>query len=333
MAPIKSYRFWFAVLAMLVLAAGGLSVTPASAQAGLAATLSVDAQEVTVGDVIPLTLSVTHPAGWRVILPTLDQQWGDFEVRGQTAPDIISNADGTQTTRQFIQVARMRPGDTQTPALTLSVADDQGSLTSLEVPPVAVSVRSVLVAGDTTLRDIKPQAELVTEGRPYWPLVTAGLLGAAAVTFYSVQRWRRRKPVDRRTPRQRTLDNLQTLAAQAPQTELQVKVYCASLAGYLRDYLATVTPLAARDLTTREIARQLQGGEFPPEWRSQVVEVLQVCDNVKFANHTLELPAIQALNSAARQLVEQYPPLPAPEPKGRAAKKSTPAGTSAAAAQ
>ena len=57
----------------------------------------------------------------------------------------------------------MRPGDVQTPALTLSVANDQGSLSSLEVAPVPVSVTSVLVEGDTTLREIKPQAELVSE--------------------------------------------------------------------------------------------------------------------------------------------------------------------------
>ena len=187
MDRIKNRWLWQALFVVLLLAAGGAIFNTAHAQDILAATLSVDSQEITVGDVIPLTLRVTHPAGWRVIFPTLEKQWGDFEVRSQAVPEIVTNPDGTQTTIQEIQVARMRPGEVQTPALTLSVANDQGSLSSLEVAPVPVSVRSVLVDGDTNLREIKPQAELVSERRPYWPLVTAGLLGAAALTGYGVQ--------------------------------------------------------------------------------------------------------------------------------------------------
>ena len=312
MDRIKNSWLWKMLFMVLLLAGGGAAFNTAQAEDNLVATLSANSQDITVGDVIPLTLRVTHPAGWRVIFPTLEKQWGDFEVRGQAVPEILTNLDGTQTTVQEIIVAYMRPGEVQTPALTLSVADDQGSLSSLEVAPVPISVRSVLIEGDTNLREIKPQAELVSERRPIWPLMTAGVLGAAMLTGYGVQRWRRRKLIDRRTPRQRTLDSLGALSTQNSQTPAEIKAQCALLADSLRDYLAAITHLPARDLTTRELARRFKDQEVPPAWSIQVVEVLQVCDGVKFANEELEGSNLQAMISTVRQLVEQYPPQPQP---------------------
>jgi hypothetical protein len=174
----------------------------------------------------------------------------------------------------------------------------------------------VLIEGDTNLREIKPQAELVTERRPIWPMMTAGVLGAAMLTGYGVNRWRRRKLIDRRTPRQRTLDSLGALSTQNSQTPAEIKALCALLADSLRDYLAAITHLPARDLTTRELARRFKDQEVPPAWSIQVVEVLQVCDGVKFANEELEGSNLQAMISTVRQLVEQYPPQSQPE-KGR----------------
>lgn len=312
MDKFKHRWFWEAVFAILLLTASGATFITASAEGNLVATLSVGSRDNTVGDVIPLTLHVTHPAGWRVIFPTLDKKWGDFEVRGQSTPEIVANLDGTQTTSQEIKVALMRPGEVKTPALTLSVTDDQGSLSSLEVAPAAISIRSVLVEGDNTLREIKPQAELVTERRPYWPLATTGMLGAVVLTGYGVHRWRHRKLADRRTPRQRALDTLKALGAQNPQTPSDMKAYCARLADCLRDYLAAITHLPARDLTTRELARRFKDQEIPSAWSTQVVEILQVCDGVKFANEELEGDSLQTMIASARKLVEQYPPQPQP---------------------
>lgn len=312
MNRIKIRWFWQALLAVVFLAAGSAAFNTAQAQEALVATISANGSDNTVGDVIPLTLRVTHPAGWRVIFPTLDKQWGDFEVRGQGIPEIVSNPDGTQTTIQEIRVAHMRPGELQTPALTLSVANNQGGLSSLEVSPTPISIHSVLIEGDTNLREIKPQAELITEGRPYWPLVAAGLLGAAALTGYGVHRWRHRTQIDRRTPRQRTLDSLSGLSAKNPQTSLEINADCALLADCLRDYLTAVTQLPARDLTTRELAKSLIDHDVPPTWGNRVVDVLLTCDGVKFANEELESSQLRAMISAVRQLVELYPPQPQP---------------------
>ncbi len=214
------------------------------AQSNVAVTLSVGGEAPTVGDVIPLTLQVTHPAGWRVIVPTLEKQWGEFEVRGQSTPVITANSAGTETTTQKIEVARMRPGEAQTPALTLSIADDQGNLQNVEVAPVAVVVQSVLVAGDTELRDIKPQADLMISQRMVWPLIVAAALGVIGLIVYFVKRRRNRPVIDKRTPRERALATLKALEAQNPQTPEDVKAACVEIAICLRDYIAATTTIS-----------------------------------------------------------------------------------------
>jgi hypothetical protein len=111
------------------------------------------------------------------------------------------------------------------------------------------------------------------------------------------------------------------LSAQHPGTPAEIKESCALLADCLRDYLAAVTSMPARDLTTRELANRFKDQEIPPAWSAQVVEVLQVCDGVKFANQDLEGQSLQAMVSTTRQLVEQYPPQPQPTPPRSGRKK------------
>jgi hypothetical protein len=296
------------LISLIVLALMLTVVSGVSAQSNIIATLSVGGEAITVGDVIPLTLQVTHPAGWRVIVPTLEKQWGDFEVRSQATPTIVSNGDGSETTAQKIEVARMRPGEAQTPALMLSIADDQGNLQNVEVAPVSVVVQSVLVAGDTTLRDIKPQADLMTSQRLIWPLIAAAALVVIGLVVYFINRRRNRPVVDKRTPRERALATLKTLEAQNLQTPADVKAACVEIAVCLRDYIAATTTIQARDLTTSELARQMKLNDIPAEWNIQAIEVLRGCDVVKFAGDVLELSMIHGLIDMVELLVAQYPP-------------------------
>jgi hypothetical protein len=295
-------------ISLIVIALMLTVVGAASAQSNIIATLSAGGETITVGDVIPLTLRLTHPDSWRVIVPTLEKQWGDFEVRSQATPTIVSNGDGSETTAQKIEVVRMRPGEVQTPALTLSIADDQGHLQNVDVAPVSVLVQSVLVAGDTTLRDLKPQAELQTSQRMVWPLIALIVLSVVTWGIYLVNRRRNRPAVDKRTPRQRALAILKTLAEQPPQTTEDIKAVCVEIAVCLRNYIAATTTISARDLTTSELARQMKATDIPAEWNIQVIEVLRTCDSVKFAGDVLEITMIHDLIDMAELLVAQYPP-------------------------
>ena len=181
-----------------------------------------------------------------------------------------------------------------------------------EVAPVSVIVQSVLVAGDATLRDIKPQADLITSQRMFWPLIVAGALGVIGLIGYVIQRRRHRPIIDQRTPRERALATLHTLAAQNPQTPEGLKAACVDIAVCLRDYIASTTPVPARDLTTNELVRQLKDKNLPGDWINSTLSVLRVCDSVKFACDFLELTTIHGLIDTVELLVQQYPVEPAP---------------------
>ena len=300
-------KWWISLIAIALMLT---VVTGVSAQSNVAVTLSVGGDAITVGDVVPLTLRVTHPTGWRVIVPALEKQWGEFEVRSQSTPVITASGKGTETTTQKIEVVRMRPGEVQTPAFTLSIVDDLGNLQDIAVAPVSLLVQSVLVAGDTALRDLKPQADLMVSQRMVWPLIAVGALGVIGVIGYFVNRRRNRPVVDKRTPRERALATMKMLEAQNPQTPDDIKAACVDIAVCLRDYIASTTTIPARDLTTNELARQLKINDLPADWITRAIDVLRVCDSVKFAGDVLELTTIQGLIDTVELLVEQYPPAP-----------------------
>jgi hypothetical protein len=71
---------------------------------------------------------------------------------------------------------------------------------------------------------------------------------------YGVKRWRNRPVVDKRTPRERALETLKAVKAQNPQMPADLKAACVTLAGCLREYVASSTAIPARDLTTSELA-------------------------------------------------------------------------------
>jgi hypothetical protein len=78
----------------------------------------------------------------------------------------------------------------------------------------------------------------------------------------------------------------------------------------LREYLERGCNIPARDLTTGELAQELKTREAPQEISAQVIRVLRVCDDVKFANDVSDTDAIQTLANAARHIVMSYPPMP-----------------------
>ncbi|MEZ4519120.1 MAG: hypothetical protein R3C44_20645 [Chloroflexota bacterium] len=84
------------------------------------------------------------------------------------------------------------------------MTDGTGNLYEFTAEPIEVTVNSVLVEGDTELRDIKPQAEIPTA---IWLYVVGGGLALAALAAGLFWLARRRKAVpavvDNRTPYQR----------------------------------------------------------------------------------------------------------------------------------
>jgi len=300
---------------LFVVAVLALPLT-ALADDGVNATMVVGQSEIAVGDVVPLQVTVTHPQGWRVLFPTLEKTWGDLEVRSQGAPEISENSDGSETTTQVIQVARFRPGEVVTPEMALTVADAQGTVQTLNVQPVTLEVKSVLQENDTTLRDIKPQAELWQFSSSPLPFVGSLALAFTMLGGVAMWAWKRRPIADKRSPRERALDDLKAIEAANYFASDDLKLYCVRVSITLREYLQKGSNLPATEMTTGELAQTMKQTQLPANIAAQIIQVLRVCDTVKFANDVSDVDAIKALGNVTQQIVMTYPPAQTPnEPK------------------
>ena len=184
---------------MLIIAL--LMVGAAGAQGEVTATVlgPENPYSATVGDPLELTLVVTHPAGYQVIAPELGEQWGDFIIRSQSPATTAANGDGTKTTIIVLDARLFAPGEFSTPPLPVTVTDGAGQLMEVTADPAPVTITSVLVEGDTELRDIKPQTETAVyesaalAGRrlaagPRWPAAATGS-GSGARRAWRWPRW------------------------------------------------------------------------------------------------------------------------------------------------
>jgi hypothetical protein len=68
-------KFGRIALLLFVLVMTAVFVLPIRADEGVQISLIADKSELTVGEPVRLRLEVTHPAGYQVIIPKLEQVW------------------------------------------------------------------------------------------------------------------------------------------------------------------------------------------------------------------------------------------------------------------
>jgi hypothetical protein len=296
-----------------------LAVAPAAAQGDgpVTATLSAPDGQFTVGDPIQLTLALTHPAGYQVILPELPAAWGDFAVVAQSPATVADNADGTTTTTMQIDARLFQPGAFDTPALEVSVTDGQGGLQTLTVAPVALSIASVLQEGDTALRDIKPQAALPIPAA--WPWVAAGLAALATVAAIVVWQARRRGKtvVDNRQPHEVALDGLASIEGLRLPEQGRFKEHYTVVSDTVRVYVERRYGVPALERTTGEIRPDLARTSMAPEVSALLIAFLQESDMVKFSQWTPDVASARQLLVHGRMIVEATKPEPPAQPAGQ----------------
>jgi hypothetical protein len=286
----------------------------ASAQASASVTIIPSTDNVTVGDPVELTVTVNHPAGTQVLMPQLDPNWGSFVVRSQSPVDTVDNGDGTATTTQIIDVRLFAPGAFETPPLNVTIADSGGQITEATAPPIPITVTSVLVAGDTELRDIKPQATL--PGTLTWPAFIAAIGAFIAAIVWFVAR-RVKEAFDNRLPHEVALDTLIAVEKEGLPENGRFKEHYTLITDALRTYVEKTQSIQATDRTTAEIHKELTQTSLTKEQAQQFIRILSESDLVKFAKFTPDIESAHALVAEARQFVENTKPEPVEDGKNK----------------
>jgi len=283
---------------------------PAVAGGPVGAKLLVENQNLTVGDPISMTLEITHPAGYVVIAPELGPNWGDFLVQSQSAPTTVLNPDGSETTTIAIDARLFAPGSFSTPPLTVSLTDGAGNLSEVVAAPAPVEIASVLVEGDTELRDIKPQADLPIPSA--WPAILGGIVAALALIAAAILwlRNRKRDPIDDRLPHERAFDELDRIAALNLPAQGRFKEHYTLVSDCIRQYMEAAYHAPVLERTTAEIRSSFKQAELPANVTHQFVQFLDESDLVKFSTFTPDAASAQSLLALGHDLVEMTMPQP-----------------------
>jgi len=300
----------------LVLAAFSL---PAQAADGVQVTLTANRSELTVGDPVELTLEVKHPAGYQVIIPQLEGNWGPFEVQGQSQATTVANDDGTETTTQTITVTLFDLGAFETPGLPLTIRDGSGAVVEEMSPAVALTVIPTLAEDDSTLKDIRPQVGMKVPSVLPW-ILGGGFLIAVLVGggLWLYRRWRGESlfapVIDNRLPYQVAFDELDRIDSLRLPEKGRSKKHYTLVTDCLRTYIEKQFQVHAFDRTTTELKVSLRTSSMMPDHARRFIDLFMESDLVKFAKLTPEVADAYQLTDQARILVNLT--RPAPEPEG-----------------
>ncbi len=297
-------KLLFALISLALVFGSHFSIT--YADEGISATLNLTSNFCTVGDIVELTVEVTHPIGYRLVPLDLESPWGEFEIRSLSGVTVENDErDGVTRSYQTISVTLWQPGDYQTPSLLLQISDSTGQISEITAKSVFLQVGSVVQDDDMELRELKEQVNLPRP--PIWPLALAGgLFGwlLLAIAWGLYRAWKRKKAQlpqqapDLRSTEQRTLDELERIQGLNLPTQGRFKEYYTLLGDAIRDYLEDVYSIQTGEQTTEEIKQKAAHISMPDEQKTRLFQLLDDTDMVKFANMVPDL-------SQAREQAEQ----------------------------
>ena len=268
--------------------------------------------ELYVGDPIVLTLSVHHPEDLQVIFPALEEQWGAFRVVSQRLDETLNHGDGFETSMQLIDVRAFQVGVFDTPPLLVKLSDTEGNLSEVSTAPISITIASVLVEGDSTLRDIKPQAALPYTNFLPW----AALGGLLLVAFLGVSFFYRRQrrnghggSIDTRLPHEVALDELDRIEKlDLPKTNAYKRHYTL-ISDCVRTYIENRYQVGTAERTTGEIFEDLKTVDMSQENVRNLVSILAECDLVKFSKFQPDAMSAHLIIVESHEIIVETTPV------------------------
>ncbi len=247
-----------------------------------------------VGEVVTMTVTMTHPPGARITPPqdTGKPRWAVVGARQTQTPD---GDEGATSTTLELDLMAWRPGPSTLPALEVAVTSSDGGVEVLKTEPVEVKVLTGLKDDevDPKLADAKPPVPIYEYD--YAPAYYGG--GAAALALVGLlgfaiarRRMRAAQPPPPPPPiHVVALERLSGLATQELTTRPEFVLFYIQLSEIVRDYLGKRFGFPGTELTTTEIMERLEHVRWPAGLAQDDVQTwLDHCDRVKFAGHTPE---------------------------------------------
>jgi hypothetical protein len=267
----------------------------------------VDPSTATLGDLITLTIRVTHPQALQVDPPLFSKNLGTFEVYASTR--LPGQVTGDKAVDQFqAALQNFTTGPQTLPGLVVPYRDPMGEAHQLKTPECVVTIAEV-PPGPKDKGGIRGIKGVIgpTAWSPWWWVVAVFLLSAVCYLL-----WRKRKlalqgpPPPPPVPADVTaMEKLQRLAQSDWLTTGKIKEYYSAISDILREYLEKGFNTSALERTTSEILRDLRKKtEIATDCQAELRELLDTCDLVKFAKFRPDASEGAVAHAAAVKFVE-----------------------------
>jgi len=291
--------------------------------------VSVDRDEITIGDHLRYTLTISAEPGVDVAAPLFHERVGDFDIIDFGREPDQPRAERTILT-QWYTLTIFTTGYHMLPAPRLSYTTPDGSRHEATGEALRVHVASLLTqeGQPTDIRDVKPPEDVPFN---WWPVLVGGavlvaLTGIGMVLSYFLNRFRRAAVLPPRPAHEVALEALSHLRAKRLPQAGQFEAYYVALSAIVRTYLEDGLQVRAPEMTTEEFlvavthaprSRSAQrppngrGGcpsRLPPAHQHLLGAFLAQADLVKFARHRPSLDESDAAYEAAKRFVDETRP-------------------------
>ena len=268
----------------------------------------VDPAQVTVGDLMRFTLTVTAGPGVEVDLPEPAPDLGEFEVIGHEVAGPVQEEENRIWTVVYT-LALYETGSFEIPPVTVSYRGDGVEAGSLQTQKHSVRVESTLSDDSKDILDIKGPLEIPLSLWSLWPWAVAVLASAALILLYLRRRKGKEAPsAVSRKPRLPPYDEayqaLCRLCDSGLLEEGQLKPYFTRLSEIIRRYLERRYPIQAMESTTTQVLDQLRKMALALDELRLFREFFPCCDLVKFAKYAPSGPEQERVTELAFRILE-----------------------------
>lgn len=286
----------------------------------------VDKQRLTIGDEFTLHIQVTGPSGLRASLPEAEKRLLPFEVRDHSTREMPGQ--GQTTIVLDYKLALFEVGERQVSGLELQcqLPGQQGAA-RVQVPPVKVTVASVLPPDARDIKDIRDPVPIQPGAEQWLAAVVIALAILAALAALGLRLARRRERgsqapspvVSYVAAHERALSELTALERSPLLARGELGAFYVRLSEIIREYLEARYGVRAMEQTTRATDRDLRRRLVADDLRERFVHVLSRADLVKFARRPAAEEEARADLQEARAVVDDSrPALPVASSEGPA---------------
>jgi hypothetical protein len=268
----------------------------------------VEPSTATLGDLITLSLRVTHPQALQIDAPAWAKSLGTYEVFASTRLPSESNGDKAVDHFQAV-LQNFTTGQQVLPGFEVAYHDPMGTVHLLKTPELSVMIAEV-PPGPKDKGDIRGIKGVIgpTAWSPWWWLLLAALLAAGVFAL-----WRRRRLALEGPPPPPpipadvlALDKLQKLAQTDWLATGKIKDYYSAISDIVREYLENAFLISALERTTGELMRDLRKKtEIDSAHQLQLREMLDMADLVKFAKFRPEAAEAIETHAGAVKFVQE----------------------------